>query len=394
MIDGTMVWPPFLRFGIRGKIALLVVISAAIAAYLVAKMLGSSAEELLRSHELVDLGDEAQLRGWEIADQIDGLREDTLSLAYSTEFQSTLMSGGSEKELGALLEKACRRYWSRYLSIDVVSPGEGGKNASVRSIESKGAPVDPADMWMPEPEAVQRVAGQRTFVLSEIRRIRLRRTNPETSEITERWEPVVWACASLPRTDVEGKAPAPFIRVLMSLHAAASPRHLFALIGPDGQWLVKPEEFVEAGQPINDGLIQAISRNPEVREGLLPLRQRPGAETEGAARREEPQVERIKLFEYQPLQAPYWFLEGLPGDRLLRALEETPESEVSALFERIRNRTEPDGRIGGVGGGGRELRLLAPDRERLGRLRTALTDGLAERYGADITRISWRKPVV
>ncbi|MCB1093071.1 MAG: HAMP domain-containing protein, partial [Verrucomicrobiae bacterium] len=304
------------------------------------------------------------------------------------------MSGGSEKELGALLEKACRRYWSRYLSIDVVSPGEVGKDASVRSIESKGAPVDPADMWMPEPEAVQRVAGQRTFVLSEIRRVRLRRTDPESSEITERWEPVVWACASLPRTDVEGKAPAPFIRVLMSLHAAASPRHLFALIGPDGQWLVKPEEFVEAGQPINDGLIQAISRNPEVREGLLPLRQRPGAETEGAARREEPQVERIKLFEYQPLQAPYWFLEGLPGDRLLRALEEAPESEVSALFERIRDRTESDGRIGGVGGGGRELRLLAPDRERLERLRTALTDGLTERYGADITRISWRKPVV
>ena len=51
-----------LRLGIRGKIALLVVVAAAISAYLVSRLLSRSAEELVRNHELVDLGDEAQLR--------------------------------------------------------------------------------------------------------------------------------------------------------------------------------------------------------------------------------------------------------------------------------------------------------------------------------------------
>lgn len=389
-----MAWPSLLRFGIRGKIALLVVVAAAIAAYLVARLLGNSAEELLRSHELVDLGDEAQLRGWEIADQVDGLREDTLALAYNTEFQTALMSGGSERELQTLVEGACRRYWTRYLRVDVVSGAAGRDGGAVRKIESKGEPVEAGDVWLPEPADLQQLAGQRTFILSEIQRLRIRRADPVMGKVVERWEPVIWACASLPRTDLAGTAPAPVLRVMMSLHAGASPRHLFSLLGPKGEWLVRPDEHALEGEPINDGLMQAIARNEEVREGLLPWRQREAARSPRAIHREEPQVERIELFEYQPLQANYWFLEGIPGDRLREAIAADPEPEVSDLFESIRGEWESVGRIGGVGAGGRELRLLASDQEKLERLRKAVTDGLAARYGADVVRISWRRPVV
>lgn len=385
-----MAWTSQLRFGIRGKIALLVVVAAALAAYLVARLLGRSAEELLRSHELVDLGDEAQLRGWEIADQVDGLREDTLALAYSTEFQAALMSGGSERELKALAEAVCRRYWSRYLSVEIVS--EDGDR--IRSIEAKGAPAEASRTWMPEPPALQRATGQRTFILSEIQRLLIRRRDAATGIEIERWEPVIWACASLPRTDVAGKEPAPLLRMMMSLHAPASPRHLFALIGPRGEWLVRPEEHAGEGRPINDGLIQAIARDDEVREGLLPWRQRSRPASSGEWIREEPRVERIKLFEYQPLQAPYWFLEGLPGEGLRRAFEEVPEVEMGAVFDAIRANAEAVGRVGGVGGGGRELRLLAPDRERLDRLRDAVSRGLEDRFGAAAGGLSWRRPVI
>lgn len=386
-----MAWPSLLRFGIRGKIALLVVVAAALAAYLVARLLGRSAEELLRSHELVDLGDEAQLRGWEIADQVDGLREDALALAYSSEFHAALMSGGSERELRSLVEAVCRRYWSRYLSVEVI-PGGGGP---VRQIEGKGGPVEAADAWLPEPMTFQREAGQRILMLSEIQRLEVRRIDPATGMEMRRWEPVIWACASLPQTDVAGTSPAPMLRVLMSLHAAASPRHLFALVGPRGEWLVRPEEYVRDGDPINDGLIMAIAQDAEVREGLLPWRQRsaPASDVDGAYR-EEPRVERVKLFEYQPLQATYWFLEGIPGESLRAALTEAGEVPVGAFFDAIRDRTETDGRIGGVGGGGRELRLLAQTPEKLERLRQAVEQGLQERFGEAVGRIAWRRPVI
>ena len=51
-------------FGIRGKVALLVMLATAASALLVAKVLSTKAESVLRDHELVDLGDEAALRAW------------------------------------------------------------------------------------------------------------------------------------------------------------------------------------------------------------------------------------------------------------------------------------------------------------------------------------------
>ncbi|MCB1207581.1 MAG: hypothetical protein KDN18_25240, partial [Verrucomicrobiae bacterium] len=63
-----------MSFGIQGKVALLVIAATAASALLVAKVLTDRAAEVLREHELVDLGDEASLRGWTIIDQVDGLR--------------------------------------------------------------------------------------------------------------------------------------------------------------------------------------------------------------------------------------------------------------------------------------------------------------------------------
>jgi hypothetical protein len=67
-------------FGIRGKVALLVMLATAACALLVAKVLSHRATELLREHELVDLGDEASLKGWQIIDQVAGLQDDIISL--------------------------------------------------------------------------------------------------------------------------------------------------------------------------------------------------------------------------------------------------------------------------------------------------------------------------
>jgi signal transduction histidine kinase/DNA-binding response OmpR family regulator len=369
-----------LRFGIRGKIALLVVVAAALAAYLVARMLARSSEELLRGHELVDLGDEAQLRGWEIADQVAGLRDDALALGYSTEFQTALMSGAREGELRSLAERVCRRYWGRYLRIEML-PHRGAEGLA-RVVEEKAVLAEPGAAWLPAPGGPGADKGQRTLSLSEIRRVGIER--PGIGEA--RWEPVIWACVALPGTDVAGAEAGPVLRILMSLDSAASPRHLFALLNSKGEVLVRPEEYPGADGPINDALFQGIAKSPEVSAAMDAER---SVSVTG-----QPQVQGIKLYEYQPLLAKYWFLEGLPGEALRHAMAAENEEELSLFFDGLRAGTAQEGRLGGVGGASRELRLLAPDRARLDRLRVSLEQGLAREYGADLAKISWRKPVV
>ena len=112
-------------FGIRGKVALLVIIATAASALLVATMLSKKAEEVLRDHELVDLGDEALLRGWNLVDQIQGLEDDILKLAYDPEFAAHAYSGTSKPEdLNRIAESVCRRYWKRHLRVDVFEWGQ------------------------------------------------------------------------------------------------------------------------------------------------------------------------------------------------------------------------------------------------------------------------------
>ncbi len=378
-----------LRLGIRGKIALLVVVAAAISAYLVARMLSQTAEDLVRGHELVDLGDEAQLRGWELADQVDGLREDVIALRYDL---ALLPGDGSPEALHAAAAAACRRYWSRYLKIELLTWATPDSPARIRVIEQKASLSDPGSEWEVTPESFVREGNDRVILQSEIQRARVERGHPDTGKITERWEPVVWAAAKLVGgPDREG--PAPVVRVLMTLDDAQSPRHLFTLIDPDGQVLVRPDEFEEENGAANDAIFETIINDEEVREGMR-------LSTSGRDERspglvvDEPQVDRLKLFEYLPLESNYWFVEGIPSESLRQAIENDDEEAQDRFLDQLRLECENDGRIGGLRGGVEELRLLAPTPERLESLREKVTAALAYRFGDSVTRFQWRQPVV
>lgn len=378
-----------LRLGIRGKIALLVVIAAAISAYLVARMLSQSAEELVRSHELVDLGDEAQLRGWELADQVDGLREDVIAMRYDL---AAAVATGSTDELRKSAEASCRRYWSRYLRIELLSWTALGAPAEVWSIEEKAELANPEVDWEITPESFVREGNDRVILQSEIQRARVKRTHPETGAITERWEPVVWAAARLVgRPGMQG--PDPVVRVLMTLDDAQSPRHLFTLINPENEVLVRPDEFEDQNGAANDAIFESIVNDEEVREGMLIPEESTTSKVSGIAV-DEPQVERLKLFEYLPLDSNYWFLEAVPSAKLREAIEADDEEDQDRFLDQLRLECEDDGRIGGLRGGVQEMRLLAPSPERLKSLRKKVTEALEQRFGKDVVKFQWRQPVV
>lgn len=378
-----------LRLGIRGKIALLVVIAAAISAYLVARMLSQSAEELVRSHELVDLGDEAQLRGWELADQVDGLREDVIAMRYDL---PAAVATGTSEELRRTAEASCRRYWSRYLKIELLRWPASNAPAEVWSIEEKAELASPEAEWEITPQSFVREGNDRVILQSEIRRARVMRTHPETGAVTERWEPVVWAAARLvTRPGIQG--PDPVVRVLMTLDDAQSPRHLFTLINPENEVLVRPDEFEDQNGAANDAIFESIVNDEEVREGMLISEELSTPKVSGIAV-DEPQVERLKLFEYLPLESNYWFLEAVPSPRLREAIETDDEEDQDRFLDQLRLECEDDGRIGGLRGGVQEMRLLAPSPERLESLRRKVTDALEQRFGKDVVKFQWRQPVV
>ena len=379
-----------LRLGIRGKIALLVVVAAAISAYLVSRLLSRSAEELVRSHELVDLGDEAQLRGWELVDRVDGLREDCFALGFSGALRAAVAKGAEAEELRAIARDASNRYWGRYLRIDVVEWGSDQEGESTsRLIEEKAALADPDDAWLPKRESFSEEGPQRVIELSEIQRLLIERTHPETGEAVSGWEPVIWASAPLSRPDSESDVPPPVVRVLMSLADAQSPRHLAMLVSPDDTVLLRPEESGNVDAASNESVFEQIIKDSEVREGLMVSDA--DSATEGE---DDPQVERLKLFEYLPLESNYWFREGTPSAALIRSVEEEDEEELDAFFDQLRLECRHEGRIGGLFGSVKEVRLMAPSEEQLESLRKKVVAALEKRYGASTVRFQWRQPVL
>lgn len=376
-----------LRFGIRGKVAILVVIAAGVSAYLVARLLSRSAVELLRQHELVDLGDEARLRGWEIADGVGGVREDTVAILLNEPFQARLMAGASPEELSPLVEELCRRYWRRYLRVDVVPLGAGSPgNPSM--VLKKEAEIDPADLWLPPVEESKNGRrGSRLFV-SEIQRVRV--TYPPAGEgAVSRtvWTPVIWTAALIEGPEDTEKPPR-LVRIAMSLEEVQSPRHLFALLSEENRFLVRPDEYDESEEN-NDEIFFAIATNPVVVDRL-----RHQIEDSYAETGEQPQVQSLELFEYQPLKSTFYFQEGLPRDQLGAAINADDREKLDLFMENLRNQTNSFGRLGGLSSGVAEVRILAPEKGELQSLRDRFVEALKDRYGNSFDGITWRKPVV
>jgi signal transduction histidine kinase/DNA-binding response OmpR family regulator len=367
--------------GIQGRVALLVILATAASALLVARMLTARATEVLREHEVVDLGDEAMLRGWEIVDRIDGLRDDLFSLAFSGELQAAVVEGVPPDELGVLVRALCRRSWNEHLRIDLVSLDHPSEPAAV--IREK-ALVDEADLWMPDGDILS--GGGIWF--SPIQRLRLVREDLP-GEPLRRSEAVIWGIAPIGAYLGERDGPELFIRLATTLYMPDSPRHLFAFTDGEGSPIVRPDEASPQGGG-NDEVFLALGRDPRL---LAALAQRRAAADDPERTREEPKIERIIRSDFVPLAEPFYFQEGKPGKGFAAALGEMDEDELEAFLEDIQARLGRSVRIGGMLSGVREVRLLAHNRNELAEVREQLVAELAERFGEAFDGIDWRNTV-
>ncbi|NLT72404.1 MAG: response regulator [Verrucomicrobiaceae bacterium] len=370
-----------MSFGIQGKVALLVVLATAASALLVAKVLTHRAAEVLREHELVDLGDEASLRGWTIIDQIDALRDDLIRIAFNADFRDSVALGKPPKELNALASSLGRRNWANHLRLDVVTLDPTGLRSYL--IHSR-AEVAEKDVWFPGPDTL---AGARLHY-SAIERIQLTRTEPGTDPVV-RWEPVVWALAPLDRSYESGSSQSRYIRIMMTLHANESPRHLFALVNSEGELIVRHDE-TEPEERGNDNLFAALGKDPEL---LAALEARRAVRTDPSRTMGQSKVDRLVRHEHLPLTSPYFFQEGIPGKTLTAAVARLSDEEHETFMDSLQAKVGTLGRVGGLRSGVRELRLLGHSPENLQAIREQVESHLRSRFAEAYDGVAWRNEI-
>ncbi|MCB1204300.1 MAG: response regulator, partial [Verrucomicrobiae bacterium] len=311
-------------------------------------------------------------------DQVDGLRDDLISLAFSPEFQRAVEGDRPPEELKAIARALCRRNWNNHLRIDLVTLGPAQQQS--RPLHEK-ARIAESDYWFPGPDAA---AGARMH-FSPIQRVRLTRTDIP-GEPLERWEPVIWAVAPVERLDRESAAPPSYLRILMTLHAPESPRHLFAMFDSEGKPLVRHDE-TEPEERGNDSVFLALSQDPKLIEALEKRHQ---SSLDPAGLLEEPKVDRLLRSDFVSLASPYYFQEGIPGRRLSAALGAMNEDELESFLEMIQGHFGRKVRIGGMLSGVREIRLLAHSRDELVVIRDRVVEELAKHFGDDFDEVDWR----
>lgn len=368
-----------MSFGIQGKVALLVVLATAASAFLVAKILTHRAAEVLREHELVDLGDEASLRGWTIIDQIDALRDDLIKIAFNAGFRDSVALGKSPEELKALARSLGRRNWTNHLRLDVVTLDPSGLSSSL--IHAR-AEVNESDVWFPGPDTL---AGARIHY-SPIERIELVRKEPGTESVV-RWEPVVWGLAPLDRSYESGSSQSRYIRIMMTLHATESPRHLFAMVNGEGDQVVRHDE-TEPQERGNDNIFAALGKDSEL---LAALETRRAREVDPAGTMEPSKVDRLIRHEHIPLTTPYFFQEGIPGKALAAAVSRLSDEELESFLASLQTEVGTLGRVGGLRSGVREIRLLGHSPEKLLAIREKVEGHLQSRFSE--ARVAWRNEI-
>ncbi len=368
-------------------------LATAACALLVAKALSHRATDILREHELVDLGDEASLKGWQIIDQVAGLQDDIISLAYSPPFREAVVNGDSQKKLSSMVRGLCRRHWKMHLRFDLVTFEEGEQTFQI--IEQK-ATIAREDIWFPEKDAQ---AGERIHI-SNIRRALVTRTDLGGSQELQRIEPVIWAVAPLTTGDAQPLSPPTYIRIMMSLYTSPSSRHLFSMVDTKVERdengveiksppLIRHDETKPLGSP-NDLIFDSLNENENVKVALeisRGLNKTPGIPVD------EPKVGKLEKLENVPLAEPYYFLEGKPNQKLRHAIDSESDETLEDFIELLEVKIGDLGRAGGLKAGVKELRLLANSADKLDALKELVETELEAYFCDAYDGLDWRNRV-
>lgn len=363
----------FLQLGIRGKLTALVILLVLGASYIVPRWLFNDTRAIVEEHEVVDLRDEAMLRGWEIRGLVDGLRTDVAALASKPLDTGALraVAGVPPWQIEPEKAKALPRQWARFLRLVIVDRSGAIQPGSIvfrRGCEALKPPeelVRPSGAVPPQPEVL----------VSEIQPLDIPRAFAATGEGSPPLfrTPVIWAGKRLPGPEGDS------IFVAMDLTVRGSPRHISFLVDERLQWLMHPEpDFKKRGERDNTFAdLDLLKEFPRTTWGG-----------------EEANVRLGDLKDKSPLKSPYHFMEAMPDAEFtafVREFERTKPAGFLNALDRLGAKHEPRGvRVGGLAGRVSEVRLLARPDVELTALRKGLPDDLAEAFHKRPRSLAWR----
>jgi len=361
-----------LRFGIREKITILVVAVAVVVAMGTSYSLQRVSAHLVERHELVDLGDEANLRAWEIVDRVNQLESDLRTVVEDEEIQLTIYADDpetpgkpSDAALSALDQRCAELtdQWENYLRVDVVEATKEWNAIPVhemtRDIEGQ---VDLAAVRASLVQEAECLPSAGTVLLvSTIHRMKLDLHVPP--EDPQRWKPmwvpVVMACARVEPHDPNWE-PARYLVFTMKLDPPASPRHLFFLVDASSS---REPYVMHPNMAIEEGFKEEVMFEHSLFDLLLIKR------VELAQTDQRNRLERLDLLRSVPMEEShfYHFREGRPTRTVQEKLDELEEQdpELHAKFRANITGAEEssDRQIGGMNRYVPEIRLLAADKD-------------------------------
>lgn len=360
------------EIGIRGQLTGLVILLVLGASYIVPRWLFDDVRAIVEEHEVVDLRDEAMLRGWELRDLLSGLREDIGDLASGRSDLAPLREAVAVPpwDLDPSLRGRLPLRWERFLKVVIFDRG-GTPRPGTIVFRADCEALSPPPGLVPSPGET---APGSTVRFSRVLPLDL---SPAFAggegQMPLFRTPAVWAGAPLPGP--EGGS----LWILMDLALRGSPRHIAFLLDEDGNFLMHPEpDFLRAGGR------DATFRHLDLAEAFR----------QSAWMGEEASVRLGDLHAMPWLRSPYLFIEGVPDAAFGAAVREFERRDPAAFLgtlARLRAKYEPRGvRVGGISGGVSEIRLLARPGVDPAALKAEIREDLGKFLAGRPPAIGWR----
>ena len=394
-----------LRFGIREKFALMVIVMVLAAAWGVPRLLFHQTRQLVTDHEIGDLRDEAALRCWEMTEAVSNLRVLTNDVTRD------------EKTLRRLLE-CTKRHETKdnteepgwWLNVEcVVQMGADGKLVAL--YEAPGIT-----------QSMLPVEFQRSVILTAAPQVS--RLLPLDLPSRPRWSGsalevdlnhtrrVAGVWAGQRKQDGAGA-----VYLLMSLPSFESPRHLAFLLDGDGNYLMRAVPGKNKADQVGDPF-QETDLQQKVRAAVSPSNkaefQSKGAgafnlvealkahstdQDEGKFWRgaeSNQQVQRGMMLEEVVLKQPFYFLEGRATDsfkEVIREQERKQRNLTAAWFSDLHLECQRTGwHMGTPQEGARELRMLGNNEEGLKAAKLRLEIAMQKKFSTGYA-VNWDEPV-
>lgn len=360
------------EIGIRGQLTGLVILLVLGASYIVPRWLFDDVRAIVEEHEVVDLRDEAMLRGWELRDLLSGLHEDIGDLASGRSGLAPLREavGVPPWDLDPSLRGRLPRQWDRFLKV-VILDREGTPRPGTIVFRAGCEALSPPPGLVSSPGET---APGATIRFSRVLPLDLSPAFAGGEGQMPRFRtPAVWAGAPLPGP--EGGS----LWILMDLALRGSPRHIAFLLDEDGSFLMHPEpDFIRSGGR------DTTFRHLDLAEAFH----------QSAWMGEEANVRLGELHAMPWLRSPYLFIEGVPDAAFgaaVRDLERQDPAAFLSALDRLRAKYEPRGvRVGGISGGVSEIRLLARPGVDPAALKAEIREDLGKFLPGRPPAIGWR----